>query len=67
MGDLDLLTVGRISIDPVLDLDYRTAFWRTRDETSATIGAAIDHATIVVCGLGAGEREVLDLPEAMPA
>lgn len=36
----------------ILDLDYRASFWRSRDEASATIGAAIDHATIAV-----GNRE----------
>lgn len=36
----------------ILDLDYRPSFWRARDEASATIGAAVDHATIAV-----GNRE----------
>jgi len=36
----------------ILDLDYRPSFWATRAEASATIGAAIDHATIA-----AGNRE----------
>jgi 5-dehydro-2-deoxygluconokinase len=36
----------------VLDLDYRPTFWRSRDEASARIGAAVHHATIAV-----GNRE----------
>jgi 5-dehydro-2-deoxygluconokinase len=36
----------------VLDLDYRPTFWRSREEASARIGAALDHATIAV-----GNRE----------
>jgi 5-dehydro-2-deoxygluconokinase len=36
----------------VLDLDYRPSFWRDREEASAVIGSAIDHATIAV-----GNRE----------
>ncbi len=36
----------------VLDLDYRPTFWRSREEASARIGAAVDHATIAV-----GNRE----------
>jgi len=36
----------------VLDLDYRPTFWRSREEASGRIGAAVDHATIAV-----GNRE----------
>ena len=36
----------------VLDLDYRPAFWRSRAEASARIGAAVAHTTIAV-----GNRE----------
>jgi 5-dehydro-2-deoxygluconokinase len=36
----------------VLDLDYRPSFWTSREEASATIGAAVDQATIAV-----GNRE----------
>jgi 5-dehydro-2-deoxygluconokinase len=36
----------------ILDLDYRPSFWSSRAEASATIGAAVDHATIAV-----GNRE----------
>jgi len=36
----------------VLDLDYRPTFWRSREEASARIGAAVAHATIAV-----GNRE----------
>lgn len=36
----------------ILDLDYRPSFWRSREEASQTIGAAIDHVTIAV-----GNRE----------
>lgn len=32
----------------VLDLDYRETFWRSREEASEKIGAAVDHATIAV-------------------
>jgi 5-dehydro-2-deoxygluconokinase len=36
----------------VLDLDYRPTFWRSREEASGRIGAAVGHATIAV-----GNRE----------
>jgi 5-dehydro-2-deoxygluconokinase len=36
----------------VLDLDYRATFWRSREEASGRIGAAVGHATIAV-----GNRE----------
>jgi 5-dehydro-2-deoxygluconokinase len=36
----------------VLDLDYRPTFWRSREEASDRIGAAVAHATIAV-----GNRE----------
>ncbi|MFZ0971152.1 MAG: PfkB family carbohydrate kinase, partial [Solirubrobacteraceae bacterium] len=36
----------------VLDLDYRPTFWRSREEASARIGAAVEYATIAV-----GNRE----------
>jgi 5-dehydro-2-deoxygluconokinase len=36
----------------VLDLDYRPTFWRSREQASARIGAALAHATIAV-----GNRE----------
>jgi 5-dehydro-2-deoxygluconokinase len=32
----------------VLDLDYRPSFWRSEDEARATIGAAVEHATVAV-------------------
>jgi 5-dehydro-2-deoxygluconokinase len=32
----------------VLDLDYRPSFWHSEDEARATIGAAVDHATVAV-------------------
>jgi 5-dehydro-2-deoxygluconokinase len=36
----------------ILDLDYRPSFWSSREEASATIGGAVDHATVAV-----GNRE----------
>jgi 5-dehydro-2-deoxygluconokinase len=36
----------------ILDLDYRPSFWASREEATATIGAAVDHATVAV-----GNRE----------
>jgi 5-dehydro-2-deoxygluconokinase len=36
----------------VLDLDYRPTFWRSREEASARIGAAVEHVTVAV-----GNRE----------
>ena len=36
----------------VLDLDYRPTFWRSREDASARIGAALEHATVAV-----GNRE----------
>jgi 5-dehydro-2-deoxygluconokinase len=46
----------------VLDLDYRPSFWRSRDEASARIGAAVSHATVAVgnreeCEVAVGTRE----------
>jgi 5-dehydro-2-deoxygluconokinase len=32
----------------ILDLDYRPSFWRSEAEARATIGAAVDHATVAV-------------------
>ncbi|HEY3728224.1 MAG TPA: 5-dehydro-2-deoxygluconokinase [Solirubrobacteraceae bacterium] len=40
----------------ILDLDYRPSFWPSRDEAAATIGTAVDHATIAV-----GNREECDV------
>jgi 5-dehydro-2-deoxygluconokinase len=39
-------------VHTILDLDYRPTFWRSREEASARIGAALEHATIAV-----GNRE----------
>jgi len=36
----------------VLDLDYRPTFWRSREEASARVGTAVEHATVAV-----GNRE----------
>ena len=36
----------------ILDLDYRPSFWTSREEASATIGAAVQRATVAV-----GNRE----------
>jgi 5-dehydro-2-deoxygluconokinase len=46
----------------VLDLDYRPSFWRSRDEASARIGAAVSHATVAVgnreeCEVAVGTRD----------
>jgi 5-dehydro-2-deoxygluconokinase len=46
----------------VLDLDYRPSFWNSREEASATIGAAVEHATIAVgnreeCAVAVGTGE----------
>ena len=48
--------------DTVLDLDYRPTFWRSREEASARIGAAVDQATIAVgnreeCGVAVGTED----------
>jgi 5-dehydro-2-deoxygluconokinase len=48
-----------------LDLDYRPSFWRSEDEARATIGAAVDQATVAVgnrteCGIAVGTSD----PEA---
>jgi 5-dehydro-2-deoxygluconokinase len=32
----------------ILDLDYRPTFWRSREDASARIGAAVAHATVAV-------------------
>jgi len=47
-----LLGERRRATHTVVDLDYRPSFWSGRDEAAATIGAAINHATIAV-----GNRE----------
>jgi len=46
----------------VLDLDYRPTFWRSREEASARIGAAVEHATIAVgnreeCAVAVGSED----------
>ena len=46
----------------VLDLDYRPTFWRSREEASARIGAAVEHATIAVgnrqeCAVAVGTED----------
>ncbi len=46
----------------MLDLDYRRTFWRSREEASARIGAAVDHATIAVgnrqeCAVAVGTED----------
>jgi 5-dehydro-2-deoxygluconokinase len=46
----------------VLDLDFRPSFWRSREEASARIGAAVSHATVAVgnreeCEVAVGSRE----------
>jgi 5-dehydro-2-deoxygluconokinase len=56
-----LVTRGRAT-HTILDLDYRPSFWRDREEASATIGAAIDHATIAVgnreeCAVAVGTQD----------
>ncbi len=43
-------------VHTILDLDYRPSFWRSREEASATIGAAVDSCTIAV-----GNREECDV------
>ena len=32
----------------ILDLDYRPAFWASEEEARATIGAAVEHATVAI-------------------
>jgi 5-dehydro-2-deoxygluconokinase len=56
-----LVTRGRAA-HTVLDLDYRPTFWRDREEASAIIGAAVDHATIAVgnreeCAVAVGTQD----------
>ncbi|HZE05243.1 MAG TPA: 5-dehydro-2-deoxygluconokinase [Solirubrobacteraceae bacterium] len=46
----------------VLDLDYRPSFWSSRAEASATIGAAVQHATVAVgnreeCAVAVGSED----------
>jgi 5-dehydro-2-deoxygluconokinase len=46
----------------ILDLDYRTSFWRSREEASARIGAAVSSATVAVgnreeCAVAVGTAE----------
>jgi 5-dehydro-2-deoxygluconokinase len=48
----DMLRARRRRRHTVLDLDYRPTFWRSREEASARIGAAVAHATVAV-----GNRE----------
>ncbi len=49
----------------ILDLDYRPTFWSSREQASATIGAAVDHATIAVgnkaeCAVAVGSEDPRD-------
>jgi 5-dehydro-2-deoxygluconokinase len=46
----------------ILDLDYRPTFWRSREDASARIGAAVAHATVAVgnreeCAVAVGSSE----------
>ena len=46
----------------VLDLDYRSTFWRSREEASGRIGAAVAYATIAVgnreeCAVAVGSED----------
>ena len=48
--------------ETILDLDYRPSFWRSEDEARATIGAAVDGATVAVgnrteCEIAVGESD----------
>ena len=56
----------------VLDLDYRPTFWRSREEASARIGAAVDHATIAVgnreeCAVAVGTDDPHEAAERLRA
>jgi 5-dehydro-2-deoxygluconokinase len=59
---LGMLRARRRRDHTILDLDYRPTFWRSRDEASATIGAAVSHATVAVgnreeCAVAVGTAE----------
>jgi 5-dehydro-2-deoxygluconokinase len=56
----------------VLDLDYRPTFWRSREEASARIGAAVAHATIAVgnraeCAVAVGSDDPLQAARRLRA
>jgi 5-dehydro-2-deoxygluconokinase len=56
----------------VLDLDYRPTFWRSREEASARIGAAADHATIAVgnreeCAVAVGSADPREAADRLRA
>jgi 5-dehydro-2-deoxygluconokinase len=56
----------------VLDLDYRPTFWRSREEASARIGAAVEHATIAVgnreeCAVAVGTDDPREAAERLRA
>jgi len=58
----EMLVMRGRATHTILDLDYRPSFWRDREEASATIGAAIDHATIAVgnreeCAVAVGTQD----------
>ncbi|HEX3690271.1 MAG TPA: 5-dehydro-2-deoxygluconokinase [Solirubrobacteraceae bacterium] len=48
----EMLAARKRATPTILDLDYRPSFWRSREEASEMIGAAVNHATIAV-----GNRE----------
>jgi len=57
-----MLQARRRKHHTILDLDYRPAFWLSREEASARIGAAVAHATIAVgnreeCAVAVGSAE----------
>ena len=56
----------------VLDLDYRPTFWRSREEASARIGAAVAHATTAVgnreeCAVAVGTDDPREAAERLRA
>jgi 5-dehydro-2-deoxygluconokinase len=58
----ELLALRGRARHTVLDLDYRPSFWSSREQASATIGAAISYATIAVgnreeCAVAVGAAE----------
>jgi 5-dehydro-2-deoxygluconokinase len=56
----------------VLDLDYRPTFWRSREEASARIGAAVARATIAVgnreeCAVAVGSGDAYEAARRLRA
>jgi 5-dehydro-2-deoxygluconokinase len=65
-----MLALRARSDHTILDLDYRPTFWRSREDASARIGAAVQHATVAVgnreeCAVAVGSGDPRDAAERL--